>query len=122
MKSNFRYGMMCFLLLLGAHLLGAPGGAETDSTKNKFPIDDPRNPNCPCHKYQEQADREYAKLLATPSVDKTLLQVKTDAFGGNKKIKRMQARHRFRSQSSTHKVKATKRKCFRDHLSRCFHF
>lgn len=26
-------------------------------------INDPRNPNCPCHKYQKLADEEYRKLL-----------------------------------------------------------
>jgi hypothetical protein len=30
-----------------------------------FGINDPRNPNCPCHKHQELADKEYAKLLRT---------------------------------------------------------
>lgn len=28
-----------------------------------YPINDPRNPNCPCHKYQKQAEEEYKKLL-----------------------------------------------------------
>jgi hypothetical protein len=43
------------------------GNSVDDSTKvNKhqvFDINDPRNPNCPCHKYQKQADEEYKKLL-----------------------------------------------------------
>lgn len=28
-----------------------------------FDINDPRNPHCPCHKYQKLADEEYKKLL-----------------------------------------------------------
>ena len=31
---------------------------------SEFPINDPRNPNCPCHKYQKLADEEYKRLLA----------------------------------------------------------
>jgi hypothetical protein len=30
----------------------------------KFDINDPRNPDCPCHKYQKIAEMEYQKLLA----------------------------------------------------------
>ena|ERR1035437_6206195 len=33
-----------------------------DSIKNKYDINDPRNPQCPCHIYQKQADEEYNKL------------------------------------------------------------
>jgi len=36
----------------------APG----DSTKIKYDINDPRNPYCPCHKYQKLADEEFARL------------------------------------------------------------
>jgi hypothetical protein len=32
--------------------------------QSEFPINDPRNPKCPCHKYQQQAEEEYKKLLA----------------------------------------------------------
>jgi hypothetical protein len=31
----------------------------------EFDINDPRNPGCPCHKYQKLADEEYKKLLAS---------------------------------------------------------
>ena len=30
----------------------------------QFPINDPRNPNCPCHKLQKQAEDEYKNLMA----------------------------------------------------------
>ena len=30
-----------------------------DSLKNKYGTDDPRNPNCPCHRYQKQAEKEF---------------------------------------------------------------
>jgi hypothetical protein len=32
--------------------------------QSEFPINDPRNPKCPCHKYQQQAEEEYKQLLA----------------------------------------------------------
>lgn len=35
-----------------------------DSLINKFPINDPLNPHCPCHKYQKLADDEFKKFLA----------------------------------------------------------
>ena len=44
--------------------------ASTDTTKTKktqYDINDPRNPDCPCHKYQKLADEEYVRN--TQSVD-----------------------------------------------------
>jgi hypothetical protein len=35
-----------------------------NAQSNQYPINDPRNPNCPCHKFQKIADEEYKKLLA----------------------------------------------------------
>jgi hypothetical protein len=32
--------------------------------QSDYPINDPRNPNCPCHKYQKLAEEEYKKLLS----------------------------------------------------------
>ena len=34
-------------------------------TQTTFDINDPRNPHCPCHKYQKLADEEYKKMLKT---------------------------------------------------------
>lgn len=36
--------------------------------QTSYPINDPRNPNCPCHKYQKLADDEFKKLLAQNNV------------------------------------------------------
>ena len=36
-----------------------------DSANAQFPIDDPRNPNCPCHHYQKLAEEEYKQLLVS---------------------------------------------------------
>lgn len=32
--------------------------------EQNYNINDPRNPNCPCHKYQKLADDEFKNLLA----------------------------------------------------------
>lgn len=37
--------------------------ASKDSLKSRYDINDPRNPNCPCHQYQKLADEEYKKWL-----------------------------------------------------------
>jgi hypothetical protein len=36
--------------------------ALTDTTKKNFPLNDPRNPDCPCHKFQKIADDEYKEM------------------------------------------------------------
>lgn len=33
-------------------------------TGEQYPLNDPRNPNCPCHKLQKQAEDEYRNLMA----------------------------------------------------------
>ncbi len=54
------------LALLLTLTLSLAGFAQIDTTKGDprkvYPLSDPRNPDCPCHKLQEQADKEYAKL------------------------------------------------------------
>jgi hypothetical protein len=50
-----------FLVTVGrAFGLTLPG---KDSLKPKFGVNDPRNPDCPCHKYQQLAEKEYAGLF-----------------------------------------------------------
>lgn len=33
----------------------------SDTTKQQYPLNDPRNPDCPCHKYQKLAEDEFNK-------------------------------------------------------------
>ncbi|MGZ4099195.1 MAG: hypothetical protein ACXVNM_09975 [Bacteroidia bacterium] len=40
-----------------------------DSLKNNFDLNDPRNPNCPCHKHQQQANEEYRQFLSMNNKD-----------------------------------------------------
>ena len=122
MKTKTKYIMISFLLLLGARLLCAPGGVETDSTKSKYPLTDPRNPSCPCHKYQQEADKEYAQLMQRPGEQKLELEAKGNSFGDTKKVKHVRTFKWFFWPDKHRKNKTAKKKCFRDKLSRCFHF
>lgn len=121
MIRKINYRVLCLLFLFGAQLLSASGGAEGDSTKGKYPITDPRNPNCPCHKYQAQADREYAKLLQK-SGQEGALAVKGESFEGAKKLAKARQRRWSWGPARSHKPRVQKKKCFKDRLSRCFHF
>ncbi|MFO0356336.1 MAG: hypothetical protein ACK50A_05230 [Sphingobacteriaceae bacterium] len=38
-----------------------------DSLKT-YPLNDPRNPNCPCHQYQKLADEEYKRMLGEQQI------------------------------------------------------
>ncbi len=53
--------------------------------QTSYPITDPRNPNCPCHKYQKLADDEFKNLLAQNNVLKkeksTFVKTTADATG-----------------------------------------
>lgn len=53
--SGNKSGILTALIFLFVNVLFA---------QTSYPINDPRNPNCPCHKYQKLADEEYKKLLA----------------------------------------------------------
>lgn len=37
--------------------------SPNDSLKQTYPLNDPRNPNCPCHKYQKLAEDEFRKNI-----------------------------------------------------------
>ncbi len=61
MKERMKYitgrkGLILFLLVLFFTV-------NLKSQTSEYPITDPRNPHCPCHKYQKLADDEYARLL-----------------------------------------------------------
>jgi hypothetical protein len=56
-----------------------------DSTK-LFPLNDPRNPNCPCHQHQKLADEEFKKLMNDQQNDvdeKQFLEIKETTITAN---------------------------------------
>lgn len=49
---------------------------EFKAQTTRYPLNDPRNPNCPCHKYQKLADEEYKKLLANANPKPVIIHKK----------------------------------------------
>jgi hypothetical protein len=70
---------LLFIFFLSLHNLSLH--ATNDSTqvkKQKFDLNDPRNPDCPCHKYQKLADEEYArKSKHSPIITKMTMEHQT---------------------------------------------
>lgn len=58
MKKTFK--ILVVLLFACSGVLAQPSDTIVDPTS--FPLSDPRNPNCPCHKLQQLADEEYNKI------------------------------------------------------------
>jgi hypothetical protein len=61
--------IILLLLLLPLFLFANETNTSNDSLKDKkgkknhsiYPLNDPRNPDCPCHELQRKADEEYRK-------------------------------------------------------------
>ncbi|MDP3556960.1 MAG: hypothetical protein Q8T03_06260 [Bacteroidota bacterium] len=67
----FRSKRVVFFILLCFQFSFANAfNIKEDSLISKFPLNDPRNPHCPCHKYQKLADEEFKKLLGQEIVIK----------------------------------------------------
>ncbi|MFY9309881.1 MAG: hypothetical protein WAQ28_12610 [Bacteroidia bacterium] len=66
-KHQKTLGFTAILVLTAFFIFIHSTHATTDTIKSKsqFDINDPRNPDCPCHKYQKLADEEYASKLGS---------------------------------------------------------
>lgn len=53
MKTNGCYAIVFLIVFVSTCVQG--------QTNGEYALNDPRNPDCPCHKYQQQAEREYAQ-------------------------------------------------------------
>jgi kynurenine formamidase len=63
----------------------------------QYDLNDPRNPNCPCHKYQQAADEEYqrelnkektfAQITKVGTSTVTVIDASTDIINRDKEIK-----------------------------------
>jgi hypothetical protein len=51
--------------------LSSYASVATDTVKQQYALNDPRNPDCPCHKYQKMAEDEYKKLHHETNTNKT---------------------------------------------------
>jgi hypothetical protein len=45
--------------------------AQLSNDKHVFDLNDPRNPECPCHKYQKMADDEFEKLKKSNALNQS---------------------------------------------------
>jgi hypothetical protein len=99
----------------------------SDSLKRLYDINDPRNHDCPCHKYQKLAEKEYEKLLKKEEVVLSVNKSRSVKTESNGKIKpaRFKRRSLRMSSSKVHKLKSTnKRKpdffrIFKKDIARC---
>ncbi len=125
--------VLFFILLCCSFCLANALVLKDDSLK--FDITDPRNPKCPCHKYQKLADEEYRKLLGRE------VKIKTDntnsnysnTFSGNNELtsKNSGGTKKFRSRKWAHSIfnlkkkegakKRKVRRLRRDNTT-CYHF
>ena len=65
--------MKNFIIVISLLFLNKNSSAvsfNNDSLKNKYELNDPRNPNCPCHRYQKLADEEFAITLKQTQLQK----------------------------------------------------
>jgi hypothetical protein len=54
--------VLLFLLLISLDVSGQDDTTKNDSLDKLYALDDPRNPDCPCHQLQKQAENEYKAL------------------------------------------------------------
>lgn len=73
-KNKFITKFLKFTILILSFLPLASFSELGDSTK-LFPLNDPRNPNCPCHQHQKLADEEYKRLLKEQQKDVNQIQL-----------------------------------------------
>ena len=69
-KSSFSLSIYYLLGLFFLFFMACSGNVYgvTDTTlkKQQYNINDPRNPDCPCHKYQKMAEEEYVNKTLQP--------------------------------------------------------
>lgn len=99
-KANILFSLFFVLLSVGLNA----SITNKDSLKSKYDINDPRNPNCPCHKYQKIADEEYEKWLRQQSKEQGIAMSKLDTR--EDKIKRKSffnfTKHKTKRKNKSH--------------------
>lgn len=99
------FALLFFLLHLQCSLFAGTEPAVKDTTKQQYALNDPRNPNCPCHKLQKQAEDEYKAMQEKLKAQNIAESVHTD---GIREVKHSvtsaehvsSGSHRFRSGNS----------------------
>jgi hypothetical protein len=62
MKFHLYLFFLSLLFFVSPKISFATGDTLTGDT-TKYALNDPRNPNCPCHDAQKKADEEYRKMI-----------------------------------------------------------
>lgn len=62
-KCGLTKSALFLILMILTNFLFAKSITPPDTLKSEYPINDPRNPNCPCHAQQKLADEEYKQYL-----------------------------------------------------------
>jgi hypothetical protein len=99
----------------------------TDSTKQKYETNDPRNPDCPCHKHQQQAEDEYHVILlkehnysTDPLEDLYEKSGQEDSKSSSFKTKNKSHFRMFRVRSGNHSARGHGIKKGKPHYGTCF--
>ena len=110
---------------------------NSDSLKNKYELNDPRNPNCPCHKYQKLADEEFKKLnknnnpATQNSAEGEFSSSSNASISNTIKTKPFKSITKLHHKNKTYKIFSfnkrrwcKKRNFFKNstHISSCFHW
>ncbi len=90
--------------------------AQPNNDKQVYDLNDPRNPECPCHKYQKMADDEYDKLQLKDQ--ERLSDLSHSGF--SKKERRKTIKWRTHKHKNLFTLKSHKIKRFKPCYSVCF--
>lgn len=123
--------LVFFMVFFGLTVNASSILSPPDSTKKKYDINDPRNPDCPCHKYQKLADDEYRalqqKTAGRAEILTSVKAVNKSGVGHRKNyryinLNRKGKTKRFRKKREVWAEKFFKRLHSRKDPSSCFHW
>ena len=87
-KEHFFASTLILLLLIPSLKISAHSLNELtrDSLRKKYALSDPRNPDCPCHKYQKKAEKEFNKLSRTENIHSRITYIEGKQIKSLKKV------------------------------------
>ena len=126
-RKSFRTVIVLFLLC--SSISFASNFTPADSLKNKYDVNDPRNPHCPCHQYQKMADEEYAR---SQRKERNVNVVNGEQKNPDLSLRRQHGpldlfrychkKRKFMGKNKNGKGYRIMKNKISDKLSRCFHF
>ena len=113
-RKLFFYGL---IFLNASWLVSQQSNVKTNM---EYPINDPRNPNCPCHLYQQLANQEYENnvsriplkiVLKTSSLQQTSVHLQSDkVLNRGKLTTKLSKKIKVRKRTSAKFIKIRKNK------------